>query len=94
MEITEINGTLNKYYFKWSTKKCKAFGMIERNNSKNDFILTKDHNIEYFNHSYCKNKICIKKLFNNEITKEEWNLENIICSLFKYYFIQNSESND
>jgi len=60
-QITEINGTLNKYYFKCSTAKCLGFGMILRNNIYKEFILSKEHNIEYVNQSYYKNKLCIIK---------------------------------
>ena len=93
-QFTEINGTLNKYYFKCSTTKCKGFGMINRNNKKKEFILSKEHNIEYFNHSYFKNKKCMKKLLNNKINKEEWECDNIRYALFKYYFSQNLEATE
>lgn len=66
--------------------------MIERNNSKKEFKLTKDHNIDYYNHSYFKNQICMKKLINNEINKES--SEKIRYALLKLYFIQNSESTE
>ena len=56
--------------------------MINRNNKKKEFILSKEHNIEYFNHSYFKNKICMKKLLNNKINKEERECDNIRYALF------------
>ena len=39
-ELTEINGSKQNFYFKCSTKGCKAFGMINRNSNKKIFILT------------------------------------------------------
>ena len=93
-QFTEINGTLNKYYFKCSTNKCNAFGMIDRHNENKIFTLTKEHNIKYIAHTYFKKNICIKKLLNSEIKKEEWEKEEIRLALFKYYFSNNISSNE
>lgn len=58
-QFTEINGTLNKYYFKFkcSTNKCKGFGMIDRRNENYVFKLTKEHNIKYISLILIKKKI-------------------------------------
>ena len=61
-QFTEINGTLNKYYFKCSTFKYSAFSKINLNDNKKEFSLTRGHNIQYYNHSYFRNTICIKKI--------------------------------
>ena len=59
-KFTEINGTLNQYYFKCRTNKCKAFGTIDKNNENQVFTLTKAHNIKYISHIYYKKKFVLK----------------------------------
>ena len=58
------------------------------------FIFSKDHNIKYICHTYYRTKICVKKLLNNGIKKEEWENEDIRISLFKYYFSINIDSTE
>jgi len=60
--------------------------MIDKRNENEVIILSKDHNIKYIWHTYYRKKICVKKLLNNDIKKEEWENEDIRISLFKYYF--------
>jgi len=62
-QFKEINGTLNKYYFKGSTYKCNGFGMIDKRNENKVIILSKDHNIKYIWHTYYRKKNLCKKTF-------------------------------
>ena len=93
-QFLEINGTQYNYYFKCSTRNCKGFGMISRINKLKIFNITKQHNIPYYNHSYYKKNIYIKKLTNYNFSKEEWNEVSIRNSLFKWYFLNNLESTE
>ena len=55
-QFTEINGTLNKYYFKCNTNKCNGLGMIDKLKENQVFTLAKTHNIKYISHTYYKKK--------------------------------------
>ena len=63
--------------------------MIDRVDDRLSFKLTKEHNIEYINHTYYKKTLCSKNLLNGNLTKKEWSNEKIRYELFKYYFINN-----
>ena len=68
--------------------------MINRNTDKEEFILSKDHNLNYLDHTYFMKNICIKRLLNYEIKKEDWDSDKIRNSLFKYYFSINKDETE
>ena len=63
-EFREKNGSVESFYFKCSTDKCKGYGMILRNDEEKNFKLTKQHTIPYILHSYC-NENLKNKIFEN-----------------------------
>ena len=88
-EFTEINGTKNNYYFKCSSIKCGGFGMINRLLKDKIFVLTKEHKLEYYKHSYYKLKYNYEMLINNNLTKNDFDNEELRYNLFKIYFEEN-----
>ena len=52
----------NNYYFICSTKICKGFGMIERENKNRIFRITKEHSIKYYDHTYYMKSIKLDKI--------------------------------
>ena len=61
-----INGNFQKliektyYYFRYTTKGCKAFDKIDRNDKDKNFIITKNHTINYYNQIYNLKKYMLK----------------------------------
>ena len=45
-------------------KKCKRFGIINHNDKIKNFILSKPHNIKYYEHKYYIKNISPKNLLN------------------------------
>ena len=87
-----IYSVKNSFYFKCSTRACHGFGMINRNDNQLIFRLTKNHDIDYLNHTYYIKSVCPNNLIKWNLTKEEWSKENIRNVLFKTYFINNKNA--
>ena len=51
-------------------KKCKGFGIINRNVKIKNFILSKPHNIKYYEHTYYIKNISPKNLIEKKLTKD------------------------
>ena len=68
--------------------------MINRKDNKFKFILTKDHSIEYYKHSYFKNYKCYNNLINGKIKKEEWENDSIKTILIKNFFLDNNNATE
>ena len=77
------------FYFKCSSIKCGGFGMINRFLKDQIFVLTKEHKLEYYKHSYYKLKYNYEMLINNKLTKNDFDNEEIRYNLFKIYFEEN-----
>ena len=82
-QFLEMNGVKKYYYFRCTTKGCKAFAKIDRNDKEKNFILTKNHNINYYNHTYYLKKLSAEDLLKEKLTKEEWDKDNIRINLFR-----------
>ena len=54
--FTETRGSSKDYYYKCSTTRCTAFGMISKTTNNSPFILTRGHSIPYYEHTYALNK--------------------------------------
>ena len=54
--FTETRGSSKDYYYKCSTIRCTAFGMISKTSNISPFILTRGHSIPYYEHTYALNK--------------------------------------
>ena len=68
-QFLEINGVKKYFYFRCTTKGCKAFAKIDRSDKEKNFILTKNHNINYYNHTYYLKKLSAEDLLKEKITK-------------------------
>ena len=90
----EINGTIENFYFKCTSKLCSGFGMIKRKDNDKIFKLTKKHNLEYYKHPYYIKIVSLKNIIKDKITEEQWKEEKIRYNLFKTYFMKNPNSND
>ena len=55
-QFSEINRGEKINYFKCSTKICKGFGIIDRENKNSIFRITKEHSIKYYEHTYIYEK--------------------------------------
>ena len=85
-EFTEVNGSAKNYYFKCSTSLCKGYGMINREDLFHKFILTKEHNLKYYQHSYYKNYKCQDDIIKGNIKKKDWENNEIKTIIIKNYF--------
>ena len=63
--------------------------MLNRKDNNLKFILSKEHSIEYYKHSYFKNYKSYQNLINGKLKKEEWDNDSIKSILIKNYFIEN-----
>jgi len=54
--FTETRGSSKDYYYKCSTTRYTAFGMISKISNNSPFILTRGHSIPYYEHTYALNK--------------------------------------
>lgn len=54
--FTETRDSSKDYYYKCSTTRCTAFGMISKTSNNLPFILTRGHSIPYYEHTYTLNK--------------------------------------
>ena len=90
----EVNGVKNYYYFRCSSKLCRAFGKIKRDDKNKIFILSKAHSLNYYRHNYYLKNISADRLIKGELTKSEWEIENIRYNLFKWYFKNNYNSSE
>ena len=93
-KFTEINGCKNYYYFKCSTYNCKGFGKLERKTENNDninnkFELTKQHSIDYTEHTYYKTHIINNIIKSENFTKQNWKDKNFRTNFFRHYFENN-----
>ena len=90
----EINGIIENFYFKCTSKLCSGFGMIKRKDNDKIFKLTKKHNLEYYKHPYYIKIVSLKIIIKDKITEKQWKEEKIRYNLFKTYFMKNPNSND
>ena len=58
-EFLEVNGVKQFYYFRCTTKNCRAFGKINRIDKNKQFILTKNHDLNYYEHTYYLKKYAV-----------------------------------
>ena len=93
-QFLEVNGVKNYYYFRCSSKLCRAFGKIKRDDKNKIFILSKAHSLNYYRHNYYLKNISADRLIKGELTKSEWEIENIRYNLFKWYFKNNYNSSE
>ena len=91
-EFREISGSKDAYYFKCSTTKCNGFGMIKRIDS-NNFYLTKNHSIEYAEHTYFRSVITKYIKEGKKINEEDWHNKSIRIYIIKNYFEEYKNSN-
>ena len=68
--------------------------MIERENNKDIFLITKEHTIKYYEHTYYIKNIKLDNILNKNVSKEEWSHSKIRYILFKLYFKDNKEAKE
>ena len=91
-EFKEKAGTIYHYYFVCSTTKCNGFGMINRKDKENKFILIKKHNCSYINHSY-NNASNIDKIYkDNNFEQKVWDEIDFRRNYINWYFKNNEKS--
>ena len=60
--------------------------MINREDLFHKFILTKEHNLKYYQHSYYKNYKCQDDIIKGNIKKKDWENDEIKTIVIKNYF--------